>query len=232
MSMTLITSLGFEKLVVRPGPQVGSVNPVFAPPDCVSSDEYAKWCRHQPNAQEQTPPLVLSTSTLLPVDPGRSNIHNQFSDFNVSPDVPPLEICSNVRATQVGVFGWGPPSGPAGCKLFVFLRHTSLLAVKLLSLLNTHEDVETRFWINFDGTKVPATPHKYYFHENEYPLENVNAEGLGRDREVLLALVPASVRQRVPIWLYVVGERGRQEHNVQLGYFEYDENGMRRFGAS
>jgi hypothetical protein len=213
--MTLITSLGFEQLALRPGPQLRNVNPVFATSEFVSRDEYT-------NGQEQKTSLVLSTSTLLPIDTGRSNRH---ADYSGSLDIPPLQICSNVHAKQIGVFGWGPSSGPAGCKLFVFLRHTSLLAVKLLSLLHTHDDVETRFWIDFDGTKVPAAPHKYYFHENEYLLEDVNADGLGRDREVLLALVPASVRRRVPVWLYVIGERGRHEHNVQLGYFDYDENG-------
>ena len=223
--MTLITSLGFEELAVRPGPQLRNVNPVFATSEFVSRDEFAKWSQRETNGQEQTTSLVLSTSTLLPIDTGRSSTHADYSNYVGSLDVPHLQICSNVHAKQIGVFGWGPSSGPAGCKLFIFLRHTSLLAVKLLSLLHTHDDVETRFWIDFDGTKVPAAPHKYYFHENEYQLEDVNAEGLGRDREVLLALVPASVRRRVPVWLYVVGERGRHEHNVQLGYFDYDENG-------
>ena len=145
----------------------------------------------------------------------------------MSPDMPPLQICSNVHAKQIGVFGWGPSFGPAGCKFLVFVRHTSLLVVKLLSLVQ-HPDDETRFWIDFDGTKVPAAPHKYYFHETENRLEEVNTEGLGRDREVLLALMPPFVRRRVSIWLSVVGGRGRQEYNVQLGYFEYDDNGVTR----
>jgi len=230
-------STRFEDQVLRPGLQTRDVNPSFPSPEYLSREQVTRWQRRQHQHQHQqarteTPPLVLSTSTLLPVqvDPRQPYTHTYNSEYTASPDIPPFEMCSNIHAKQIGVFGWGPPSGPAGCKLLVFIHHTSLLAVKLLSLLHTRQDFETRFWIDFDGTKVPAAPHKYYFHENEYALEDVNAEGLGRDREVLLALVPASVRRRVPIWLYVVGDRGRQEHNVQLGYFEYDDGGMRYFG--
>lgn len=226
-------SYGYEDQTLRPRGQPGNVNPVFSSADYVSREEFTKWQqpRQQPLRDTSAPSLVLSTSTLLPipVDTGRSQTQSGYSGHTASPDIPPLQICANVHAKQIGVFGWGPSSGPAGCKLLVFIRHTSLLAVKLLSLLHSAEDVETRFWIDFDGTKVPAVPHKYYFHENEHALEEVNAEGLGRDREVLLALVPRSVRRRVPVWLYVVGDRGRQEHNVQLGYFEYDDNGKKRF---
>ena len=138
----------------------------------------------------------------------------------------PLQLESSKRE---GIYGWGPSSGPAGCKLFIFLRHTSPLAVKLLSIVHG-PNTETRFWIDFDGKKVPAVPHKFYFNENEYPSEDVNIKGLGRDREILLALVPPSVRRRVPIWLYVVGDRGVVEHNVQLGYFQYDENSFNMKG--
>ena len=134
----------------------------------------------------------------------------------------PLQLESSKRE---GIYGWGPLSGPAGCKLFIFLRHTSPLAVKFLSIVHG-PNAETRFWIDFDGKKVPAAPHKFYFNDNEYPSEDANIEGLGRDREILLALVPPSVRRRVPIWLHVVGDRGMVEHNVQLGSFQYDENGF------
>ena len=85
--------------------------------------------------------------------------------------------------------------------------------------------METRFWIDFEGQKVPAVPHKFYFSENDYPLNDTSINGLGRDREILLALVPPSIRRQVPIWLYVVGDRGVVEHNIQLGHFQYDNNG-------
>jgi len=167
-------------------------------------------------------PVILSSTTLLPIqaDPGRSDYHHSRDENELAP----LRLCQIDSSKRDGIYGWGPSSGPAGCKLFIFLRHTSPLAVKLLSIVHG-PTTETRFWIDFDGKKVPAAPHKFYFNENEYPSEDVDIKSLGRDREILLALVPPSVRRRVPIWLYVVGDRGMVEHNVQLGYFQYDENG-------
>lgn len=175
--------------------------------------------------RERSSPVILSSTTLLPIqaDSGGSSYYDSTHENNLAP----LRLESSKRE---GIYGWGPLSGPAGCKLFIFLRHTSQLAVKLLSVV--HGPIaETRFWIDFDGKKVPAAPHKFYFNENEYPSEDVNIEGLGRDREILLALVPSSVRRQVPIRLYVVGDRGMVEHNVQLGYFQYDENSFNMNGT-
>ena len=123
------------------------------------------------------------------------------------------------------MYGWGPSTGPAGCKLVVYLRRTSPLAVKLLSVVHDPPR-ETRFWIDFGGKKVPAMPFKYYFNENDYTLEEINADGLGRDREILLALVPVSIRRRVPISLYVIGGRGIVEHNVEIGAFQYNDRSI------
>lgn len=181
---------------------------------------------------QKRPSIILSSETLLPIPTGPGDTIQVDSNSGIplsqSPvyhiTIPTLHPCSSDAAKREGVYGWGPKSGPAGCKLLIFLHHTSPLAVKLLSLV--HGPVkETRFWIDFDGKKIPAAPHKFYFNENDYAFENVNIDGLGRDREVLLALVPVSTRRRVPLWLYVVGERGMIEHNVHLGYFQYDDNG-------
>jgi hypothetical protein len=183
---------------------------------------------------QKRPSIILSSETLLPIptDPGDTIQVDSNSGTLVSQSplhyhtIPTLHPCSFEAAKREGVYGWGPTSGPAGCKLLIFLLHTSPLAVKLLSLV--HGPVkETRFWIDFDGKKIPAAPHKFYFNEDDYPLENVKIDGLARDREVLLALVPVSVHRRVPLWLYVVGGRGIIEHNVHLGYFQYDENGIK-----
>jgi hypothetical protein len=186
---------------------------------------------HHAAQRQQRLSIVLSSETLLPIltDLGETIQLGSNSEIRSSAQdhiIPPLRPCSLEAAKQEGVYGWGPTSGPAGCKLLIFLLHTSPLAVKLLSLV--HGPVkETRFWIDFDGKKIPAAPHKFYFNEDDYTFEDVNIDGLGRDREVLLALVPASTRRRVPIWLYVVGERGIIEHNVHLGYFQYDDNGIK-----
>ena len=168
----------------------------------------------------------MSSATLLPIPVELNHGHNRDTTPPLTnEEIPALQFCAFESASKEGVYGWGPSSGPAGCKLFIFLRHTSPLAVKLLSIVHA-PSMETRFWIDFDGRKVPAAPHKFYFNEIDYPLNDVNITGLGRDREILLALVPASTRRRVPIWLYVVGDRGMVEHNVQLGYFHYDEKSI------
>jgi hypothetical protein len=164
--------------------------------------------RPRDQRRERSSPIILSSTTLLPIqaDSAKPNYYHSTHEN----DLAPLQLESSKRE---GIYGWGPLSGPAGCKLFIFLRHTSPLAVKLLSVVHG-PNVETRFWIDFDGKKVPAAPHKFYFNDTEYPSEDANIKGLGRDREILLALVPPSVRRRVPIWLYVVGDRGMVEHNV------------------
>lgn len=165
--------------------------------------------------------MILSTSTLLPISGhlvGSNHGHKLTND-----NIPELQVCrTNDPAWIEGVYGWGPTLGPAGCKLYIFLRHTSPLAVTLLSVVQS-PTVETRFWIDFGGDKVPAAPHKFYFNQDDYPLEEVNISDFGRDREIILALVPTSVRRQVSILLHVQ-TRGNIEHNVHLGYFQYDDN--------
>ena len=90
----------------------------------------------------------------------------------------------------------------------------------------------SRFFIDFGPTRVPAVPHKFFFKQSEYAFDTVNVEGLGRDREILVSLVPRQEergKSRVPIWLNVIGECGRILNCLQLGHFEYDQKGS--FGA-
>ena len=141
--------------------------------------------------------------------------------------IPPLDKCVHRTAYEKGVFGWGPPSGPEWCKFIIFLRHTSPLAVNFLSIFQDPY-AGNRFFIDFGLTRVPAFPHKFFFKQSEYPFDTVNVEGLGRDREVLVSLVPNQEepeKRTVPIWLNVIGDSGRVLHSLQLGHFEYDQKG-------
>jgi hypothetical protein len=100
----------------------------------------------------------------------------------------------------------------------VHLRYTSTLAVKIFPR-------QHRFWIDFGGNKIGAHPHQYYFDDKTWA-EDVNFNGLGRNRDVLIALVPrAGENTRVPVWLHVTGPTGKIAHNLRLGYFYYDDLG-------
>lgn len=133
--------------------------------------------------------------------------------------------CASESGRQEGIHGWGPSAGPPGCKFLVYLRHTSPLAVKLLSLVY-QQSRDIRFWIDFGGTNVPAMPFKFYFSESDHALADVDFDGLGRDREILLALVPRSIRRQVRVSLYVVGERGTVPYNIEFGSFQYNDQGV------
>ena len=104
-----------------------------------------------------------------------------------------------------------------GCKFLVYIKHTSSLGVKFLASLQGSGS--TPFWIDFGGTKVPCVPHKFYFDKH-------HISEFGRDREVLLALVPELGKREVNVSLYVEDDRGTLEFNVQLGRFKLDEQGL------
>lgn len=155
--------------------------------------------------------VVLSSSTLEPIP--QQSVH--LAHLSVAQEIPSLTRLTLEPASGAGVYGWGPPSGPIGCKFFVFLKHVSQLAV---AFLDSQHSNSTSFWINFGGTKVPCVSHKFYF-------TNQRDSEFGEDREVLLALVPESTTREVDVFLYVETDRGVTKFNLPLGKFKYDDQG-------
>jgi hypothetical protein len=183
-----------------------------------SSSQTTDYVSHRPSSS-----LVLSTSNLLPVP---SSEHPLLpTSFAL---VPPLDKALHGAAAERGVFGWGPPSGPEWCKFIVFLRRTSTLGAQFLGALQSPL-TDCRFFLVFGEMRVPAYPHKFFFEQCKYLFDTVNVDGLGRDREVLLTLVPRRKEfgeRRVAVALHVCGQNGKAMHNLQLGHFEYDQRSL------
>jgi hypothetical protein len=157
---------------------------------------------------------TIAPSSLTPEPIPQQSLH--LAPRSVAQKIPLLTPLTLEPTSTTGVYGWGPPSGPAGCKFFILLKHVSRLAVTFLG--SRESQLAVRFWIDFGGVKVPCVSHRFYF-ENEPHSE------FGVNREVLLALVPYSLRQEVDMSLYVDTNRGRMESNLPLGRFKYDDQG-------
>jgi len=154
--------------------------------------------------------VVLSSSTLEPIS--QRSLH--LAHLSVPQEIPSLPRITLEPASSAGVYGWGPPSGPIGCKFFVLLKHVSQLGLAVLDSQHS----KLRFSINFGGKKVPCVSHKFYF-------ANQRNTEFGEDREMLLALVPESTAREVVMFLYVETDRGVMKFNLPLGKFKYDDQG-------
>lgn len=167
-----------------------------------------------PSTSQPRVPIALSSATLEPI----AHEAPQITPLASPNDIPFLKQIDLEPARKEGVYGYTPPRGPPGCKFLIYIKHTSPLAVKILSSLN--RSGTTPFWIDFGVTKVPCVPHKFYLDSN-----HTNSEW-GRDREVLVGLVPElEGRREVDVRLYVESERGGSEFNLQIGKFKLDETG-------
>ena len=180
---------------------------------------------HYLASSERGPTVELDSTTLLPIEPrAELSVHAPFASTSNYPSPlqsnAPLNPCTLYVASRAGVYGWNPEAGPARCKFFVFFKHISALAGKI------HRN-ESRFWLDFAGVKVAASTRIFHFDEYAWAPEDVEFNGLGRYREVLMGFVPPqSGSDIIPVMLHVTRSNGTVEHNVPLGDFRYVDNGF------
>jgi hypothetical protein len=160
-------------------------------------------------------PSHYSTSFL----PGIGHDFHQIASTSATPlpPIPPLRVSTTPSTVKDGVHGYAPHKGPSNCKITIYIRPTSPLGLKILQK-------ESRFWLDFAGTKSALVPHTYYFppaFATAYP-------ALGRERLVLLGLVPPkyTLGRMVGMKILVEGMNGRRQLGVEMGGFEYDESGI------
>lgn len=175
---------------------------------------------------------VLNSSTLEPIDDDQPS--HPAEPLETIPTIPhdslettspilenqPLQPLPKDRAAAAkGVMNFSPPRGPMGCKLIIFLKHTSMLAAKAITFHNAQAKQSQLpiFWVEFDDKLEVAEPH----------LRRFEKEGKVIEREVLVCLVPARDKKRVPVRLFV--ERGKSGCDTfKMGWFEYDDSGEMR----
>jgi len=167
--------------------------------------------------------LILDSNTLQPIWPCRAPnpykdasqpFHSFLSFPSHSLDENPRLQClpSTFPAYSPGIYNFSPHRGPAGCKLLIYLRHTSILSAKLLNSLQTCHPC---FWVDFNSQRFPAVPHVYRVHVDNSWVE----------WETLSCLVPARRADSVRVRLFIDNEYGGTQNEVEMGIFEYDDTG-------
>ena len=157
---------------------------------------------------------ILSSTNLEPIP------QTPIPDAYITPQpidpfesIPPLDQISLEPAKSKGVYAWSPHRGPRGCKLIIYLTHTSQLVKDIFSLS------PVIYWLSFEGKLLPTARYQY---TNQ---DLVDAHrGFGPQRKILLALIPSFRKKRVNLSLYTQSADSVIT-KIPLGMFEYDESG-------